>query len=158
MRRLTEPSHLDLCCLQKPIIIACGSERVVTLSQTSVNTNEHISSLGDYKNLIWVQIQYRTFRLGEMPGPIGTETLPRFRSAQAPRWLETPISNPYTYKILFLAYYNFFLSFLFMFVFCFIVIYRWLCFMNRITASVHHRVCTNVITLLLSGQIAPHHK
>ena len=23
-----EPSHLDLCCLQKPIIIACGSERV----------------------------------------------------------------------------------------------------------------------------------
>ena len=22
-----EPSHLDLCCLQKPIIIACGSER-----------------------------------------------------------------------------------------------------------------------------------
>ena len=28
MRRLTEPSHLDLCCLQKPIIIACGSGRV----------------------------------------------------------------------------------------------------------------------------------
>ena len=23
-----EPCHLDLCCLQKPIIIACGSERV----------------------------------------------------------------------------------------------------------------------------------
>ena len=23
-----EPAHLDLCCLQKPIIIACGSERV----------------------------------------------------------------------------------------------------------------------------------
>ena len=23
-----EPSHLDLCCLQKPIIINCGSERV----------------------------------------------------------------------------------------------------------------------------------
>ena len=23
-----EPSHLDICCLQKPIIIACGSERV----------------------------------------------------------------------------------------------------------------------------------
>ena len=23
-----EPSHLDLCCLQKYIIIACGSERV----------------------------------------------------------------------------------------------------------------------------------
>ena len=28
MRRLIEPSHLDLCCLQKTIIIACGSERV----------------------------------------------------------------------------------------------------------------------------------
>ena len=23
-----EPSHLDLCCLQKPIIIVCGSESV----------------------------------------------------------------------------------------------------------------------------------
>ena len=28
MWRLIEPSHLDLCCLQKPIIIACGSEIV----------------------------------------------------------------------------------------------------------------------------------
>ena len=28
MRRLVEPSHLDLCCLQKPIVIACGSESV----------------------------------------------------------------------------------------------------------------------------------
>ena len=27
-RRLNEPSHLDLCCLKKPIIIACVSERV----------------------------------------------------------------------------------------------------------------------------------
>ena len=25
---LNEPSHLALCCLQKSIIIACGSERV----------------------------------------------------------------------------------------------------------------------------------
>ena len=25
-----EPSHLDLCCLQQPVIIACGSERVKT--------------------------------------------------------------------------------------------------------------------------------
>ena len=23
-----EPSHLDLCCLQKPVIIACGSEKL----------------------------------------------------------------------------------------------------------------------------------
>ena len=28
MRRLNEQSHLDLCCLQKPIIITCGIERV----------------------------------------------------------------------------------------------------------------------------------
>ena len=27
-----EPSHLDLCCLQKPIIITCGSERVNDMS------------------------------------------------------------------------------------------------------------------------------
>ena len=29
-----EPSHLDLCCLQNPIIIACGSERVKDLNYT----------------------------------------------------------------------------------------------------------------------------
>ena len=28
MRRLIESTHLDLCYLQKPIIIACDSERV----------------------------------------------------------------------------------------------------------------------------------
>ena len=28
-----EPSHLDLCCLQKPIFIAYGSERVKVLSK-----------------------------------------------------------------------------------------------------------------------------
>ena len=27
-----EPSHLDLSCLQKPIIIACGTERVKRMS------------------------------------------------------------------------------------------------------------------------------
>ena len=32
MRRLIEASHLDLCCLQKPIFIACGSERVNDVS------------------------------------------------------------------------------------------------------------------------------
>ena len=26
-----EPSHLDLCCLQRPIMIVCGSERVKSL-------------------------------------------------------------------------------------------------------------------------------
>ena len=34
MRRLIEPSHLDLCCLQKPIIIAYGSERVNRIEYT----------------------------------------------------------------------------------------------------------------------------
>ena len=36
MRRLNQPSHLDLCCLQKPIIIACGSERVKYTGRISV--------------------------------------------------------------------------------------------------------------------------
>ena len=30
-----EPSHLDLCCLQKPVIVACGSERV-NLSRAAI--------------------------------------------------------------------------------------------------------------------------
>ena len=30
-----EPSHMDPCCLQKPIIIACGSERVTALTLSS---------------------------------------------------------------------------------------------------------------------------
>ena len=33
---LIEPSHLDLCCLQKPIIIACGSESVKLAAQLLV--------------------------------------------------------------------------------------------------------------------------
>ena len=28
------PSHLDLCCLQKPIIVACGSENVMVVFTT----------------------------------------------------------------------------------------------------------------------------
>ena len=32
----TEPSHLDLCCLQKSIIIACGSERVNVSNRNEV--------------------------------------------------------------------------------------------------------------------------
>ena len=31
-----EPSHLDLRCLQKPIIIACGSERVNVFLSTEI--------------------------------------------------------------------------------------------------------------------------
>ena len=41
MRRFIEPSHLDLCCLQKPIIIACGSERV---KDTSTLVGHFVSS------------------------------------------------------------------------------------------------------------------
>ena len=33
MRRLI-PSHLDICCLQKLIIIACGSESVNAMCNT----------------------------------------------------------------------------------------------------------------------------
>ena len=43
MRRLIEPYHLDLCCLQKPIIIACGSERVnqTTIRQRTEQTEQN---------------------------------------------------------------------------------------------------------------------
>ena len=34
-----EPSHLDLCCLQKPIIIACGSERVNDVYEVAKSHN-----------------------------------------------------------------------------------------------------------------------
>ena len=36
-----EPSYLDLCCLQKSIITACGSEKVNVYLQFA---NEHDSS------------------------------------------------------------------------------------------------------------------
>ena len=36
-----EPSHLDLCCLQKSIIVACGSERV---NDTSVIVHHFVLS------------------------------------------------------------------------------------------------------------------
>ena len=40
MGRLIEPSHLDQCCLQKPIFIVCGSERVKpALVARDVNLN-----------------------------------------------------------------------------------------------------------------------
>ena len=39
MRRLIEPPHLDLCCLQKPIIIICGSERVNATSLYSIKSS-----------------------------------------------------------------------------------------------------------------------
>ena len=39
-----EPSHLDLCCLQNPIFIACGSERVkYSDSQTYAKSTDQIS-------------------------------------------------------------------------------------------------------------------
>ena len=36
-----EPSHLDLRCLQKPVIIACGSERVKRLGDRLRQRGEH---------------------------------------------------------------------------------------------------------------------
>ena len=50
MRRLIEPSHLDLCCLQKPIIIACGSERV------KVNQNTCMLDLRHMKFCFWAYV------------------------------------------------------------------------------------------------------
>ena len=32
-----EPSHLDLHCLQKPVIIACGNERVTIANMSTVH-------------------------------------------------------------------------------------------------------------------------
>ena len=34
-----EPSHLDLCCLEKPVIIACGSERVKNENAKQMTTD-----------------------------------------------------------------------------------------------------------------------
>ena len=34
-----EPAHLVLCCLQKPIIIACDSERVIMNGYTSYTSS-----------------------------------------------------------------------------------------------------------------------
>ena len=35
-----EPSHLDLRCLQKPIVIAWGSERVNAINETSLKSKQ----------------------------------------------------------------------------------------------------------------------
>ena len=47
MRRLIEPSHLDICCLQKLVIISCSSERVnvsafIAFFSTCITTNEPV--------------------------------------------------------------------------------------------------------------------
>ena len=59
MRRLIEPSHLNLCCLQKPIIIACGSERVKVLyNRTFLNFPVFYSKNGTaYLNKRGIKIQ-----------------------------------------------------------------------------------------------------
>ena len=62
MRQLIEPSHLDLCCLQKPIIIACGSERVKTFKQHLLWTASPI--------LLDLHMQHaweKSFRIWEKP-------------------------------------------------------------------------------------------
>ena len=45
----TEPSHLDLCCLQKPIIIACGSERLNYLLTSQKTTGCVTNSVDPYQ-------------------------------------------------------------------------------------------------------------
>ena len=43
-----EPSHLDLCCLQKPNIIACGSERVNILhNMVCSHSDKHVGQISE---------------------------------------------------------------------------------------------------------------
>ena len=46
MRRLIEPAHLNLCCLQKPIIITCGSERVKQTVKVLFSLGNTLANLG----------------------------------------------------------------------------------------------------------------
>ena len=41
-----EPSHLDQCCLQKPIIIACGSERIKPFEKWLYSKREELALKG----------------------------------------------------------------------------------------------------------------
>ena len=43
-----EPSHLDLCCLQKPIIIVCDSEIVKELN----NLNKYVNTAETYHTAV----------------------------------------------------------------------------------------------------------
>ena len=67
MRRLIEPSHMDLCCLQKPIIMACGSERVklgllISLGyQGLLYPLEYQQALNDYMQFENAQIKLRRY-------------------------------------------------------------------------------------------------
>ena len=71
MRRLIEPSQLDLCCLQKPIIIDCGSERVkefCSFCQFISSRNQHImiksvSSLNQTTLVITIYFKISLFSL-----------------------------------------------------------------------------------------------
>ena len=54
-----EPSHLDLCCLQKPIIIACAAKEFTftTLSANSADNELMILTLLFSENSIWYSMQ-----------------------------------------------------------------------------------------------------
>ena len=62
-----EPSHLDLCCLQKPIIIACGSEKVKALSKFVWHSNVV------FFLFIYLSEEIRYFDSHEMSGFILTD-------------------------------------------------------------------------------------
>ena len=47
-----EPSHLDLCCLQKPNIIACGSERINLLESFEKKTKKKNKKKNVYSSLV----------------------------------------------------------------------------------------------------------
>ena len=42
---LAEPSHLDLCCLQKHFIIVCGSERVKEIQIDNSQKASRVSTI-----------------------------------------------------------------------------------------------------------------
>ena len=60
MRPPIEPSHLDLCCLQKPIIIAYGSERDF-ISRKSLQRKD-VNILTDFRLNKLPPTLYRTSR------------------------------------------------------------------------------------------------
>ena len=45
-----EPSHHDLCCLQKPIIITCGSERVNSYKSDHVYLKKKKKKIINFRN------------------------------------------------------------------------------------------------------------
>ena len=64
MRRLIEQSHLELCCLQKPIIFACGSEKVkdyLVLNDFGLENN--VGEITRTLNILYCQQDYKTVQM-----------------------------------------------------------------------------------------------